>query len=171
MKFFQPTLNPSTCPCHGKGRFLSDRDAWVVCPTHKVPSQGHPEERSVLVDAMDDMDAAERADAVARLAALDARIDEERLALHRRIYAQFRAAARECGFEGSFWEACQYHLPCGRLFDPSSQDWIDAAESVAREFADAAEARQAEADGFRSVLEARLAHETVLEERERAAQG
>ena len=36
------TLNPSTCPCRGRGWMLSDYDTWHACSTHNR-GQPHPE--------------------------------------------------------------------------------------------------------------------------------
>lgn len=98
-------INPSRCPCNGRGWLLSDFDTFHRCPIHGngVP---HPEDES-----------------------LPAAFNEPQLIKSQRIaYGMFRDIAERRGLNCNFNDAVRR-----RLRGTEPQDWVDAAEELATE--------------------------------------
>lgn len=98
--------NPAKCPCHN-GWLHSDYDSYHRCPLHGsgVP---HP----------DDLDTGDTG--------FD--MPAHNLRVLRETYASYRDQACRMGFKGNFRLECMLVLEGG--FEPSPQDWVNAAEMV-----------------------------------------
>lgn len=142
-------VNPSKCPCRGRGWLLSDFDTWHSCPRHGdgVP---HPE---------DEVDR-ETWDASAHL-----------LQVQRAAFEEYRNLAYAAGwgrFGFTFTEACRLALRAAGVTAPTATQWVDAAECEAEELVMEKVEAEARAMGFSCALEARWADEIARERDEKA---
>ena len=139
-RMFVPEMNPSKCPCQGRGWFLSDYDTWHRCPIHGV-GLPHPEDE-------------------------DAQWTSQQTWVHHRDYCReaYKYFWRQSGLSSrEFLLKCTDEVKLRWDFVPHPHQWVDAADAVAeREWQEQAD-RDARAQGYSCRLEAALAAEAVLE--------
>ena len=142
------TVNPYTCPCHGRGWMLSDFDTWHRCPIHgkdTVPvNEDDPRDNSSGHLHKVSMEAFET--------------------FYRRT-----VACEPRLFKSDFAPLCLKYMEKNSdefshsIHPYSDRDWVNAAEAVcARYEADASETC-AQAEGFSCALEMNLAAEAAQE--------
>jgi hypothetical protein len=135
-------VNPSKCPCRGRGYLLSDLDTWHQCPQHGagVP---HPETE---MEEPSDFD----------YAAHD-------LALFRSAFLYFVNAALALMGSKAEVQAAVKRERTGN----TPQDFVDAAERVLDRAAYEAREAQAHARGFSCGLDMEWSNEAMWERKER----
>lgn len=122
--------NPSVCPCHGTGWFLSDFDVEFQCPQHGQNVPNFYLEDDVEFD-----------------------LSSHVLKMYRQAFRIFREQARKVGFKGSNQDFIQLCSVATHTIPDSKERWVDAAEAVYVSFSAAYNDNAAHAEGYSCALE------------------
>jgi len=133
-------LNPSLCPCHGRGWLLSDLDTWHKCPAHGagVP---HPDDEVTTFDGR-----------------------AHSLSIYRRAAASYRDSFVKAGGTAKQFKALVVRALAGKKVTPAL--WVDAAMGIAEVACSEAEEVSARKNGYSCALERRWALEAMWERKE-----
>ena len=141
-------MNPSKCPCRGRGFLISDLDTCHRCPIHGEGATHPEDERSYASVAEEEA---------------ESRAAEERYVnMMRGVFMHFANRALEVmGNKAAVMKAVK-----ATRTGSTPQDFVDAVERVAMEAEYEAEERSAQARGFSCGLEARMENEAMWERKE-----